>query len=175
VVSAPVFQFGGAIGLAGGVLAGSGRCTQAGGWIAAENFVLPAGAVGATLRLSDFATTGLGELRLNGVALPIDGAATITAGFVAGGMNRLEIVFGGIGWSGPVLGSLAFAELTAGLSYEPAAAGPAPDAPIPEPHSGGLLAAGLLAIAVLWRGPGRPLVGRYSAAARRVPPSMVNV
>jgi len=172
-VSIPVFQFGGAIGLAGGALTGGGRCTRAGGWIATEGFLLPAGAVDVTLRLSDFATTGLGELRLNGAVLAIDGAATVTAGLIAGGLNRLEIVFGGGGRPGLVLGSLGFAELTAGLSYEPA--GIDAGAPVSEPHSGGVFAAVLLAIAVLWRGPGRPLVGRYSAAARRAPPSMVNV
>ena len=169
--AASVAQLGDGIGLAG---PGVAQCRVAARWLASEEFLLPAGATGMVLRIAAFTAGGAATLRLNGrtVLIANGEAASIAAGFVPGGMNRLDIAFAG---------AAADAMLDAALDYVPgggvvAASNAAADATVSEPGVSRLLAAPLLALAILWRGKRRrPLRGAYSAASRRAAPSIASV
>lgn len=63
--SAPVFQFGDAIGVGGSLISSTGRCKSGDDWVATEYFFLPEDAKNVVLKVKDFETRSYGVLRLN--------------------------------------------------------------------------------------------------------------
>ncbi len=181
-VSAPVFQLGGAIGVAGSLITGAGRCRQGASMVVTEYFYLPADAKDIRLRISDFEAGGNGVIVLNGEDIADD---DINRGFLPGRTNSIEITLTGVSsrdWliSGPSLASnAALAMLQATVSYDSAAAASfsnAAAAPVAEPPAGALL---LPATMMLWALARRrrdrvPVPSRQVSATpsalRRVPP-----
>ncbi len=70
--SAPVFQFGEAIGVGGSLITSTGRCKSGDDWTATEYFFLPEDAKNIVLKIKDFETNPHGVLRLN--TAKVDGA-----------------------------------------------------------------------------------------------------